>query len=65
MLELKSKIKIIPPKTLRGTVNIIIAGWIKLLKLADITKKAVTKASANKINNSLLVSLSSSDLPFH
>ena len=32
---------------------------------ADITKIAVIKAKANIINSSLLVSLSSSDLPFH
>ena len=62
---MNSKIKTIPPKTLKGTVNIIIAGWIKLLKFAAITKKAVNNASANIINNSLLVSFNSSDLPFH
>jgi len=43
----------------------ITAGWIKLLKFAAMTKKAVNKASPNIINNSLLVSFNSSDLPFH
>ena len=65
ILELKSKIKIIPPNTLNGTVNIITTGWIKLLKFAAITKKAVNNASANIINRSLLVSFNSSDFPFH
>jgi len=35
------------------------------LKFAAITKKAVNKAKENIINNSLLVSFNSSDLPFH
>ena len=65
MLELKSKIKMIPPNTLNGTVNIMMAGCTKLLKFAAITKKAVTSAKANIINNSLLVSLSSYYFPFH
>ncbi len=65
MEQLNNKIKTIPPKTLKGTVSIIMAGWIKLLKFAAITRKAVTNANANIINNSLLVSLNSSDLPFH
>ena len=38
---------------------------MKLLKFAAITKKAVSKARPNIINNSLLVSFNSSDLPFH
>ena len=63
--ELNNRIKTIPPNTLKGTVNMIIVGWIKLLKLAAITKKAVSNAKANIINNSLLVSFNSSDCPFH
>ena len=35
---LNNNIKIIPPKTLSGTVNIITTGCIKLLKVAHITK---------------------------
>ena len=53
-----------PPKTARGTVNIIIKGWTNELKVAAITKYAVINAKAKIRNISLLVSFSSSDLPF-
>ena len=62
--EFKNKIKTKPPKTARGTVNIIMKGWTNELNVADITKYAVNKAKANIIYNSLLVYFSSSDFPF-
>ena len=46
-----------PPKIANGTVKIIINGWMKELKVAAITKYAVSKAKAKIIINSLLVSL--------
>ena len=36
--EFKNSIKINPPNTASGTVNIIINGWINELKVADITR---------------------------
>ena len=48
----------------KGTVKIIINGWMKELNVAAITKYAVNKAKTKIINNSLLVSLISSDFPF-
>ena len=62
---LRNKINTNPPKIANGTVKMIINGWIKELNVAAITKYAVSKAKAKIINNSLLVSLISSDLPFH
>ena len=46
-----------PPKTARVTVNIIIKGWTNELKVAAITKYAVTNAKAKIRNISLIVSL--------
>ena len=54
-----------PPNRARGTVKIIMKGCRNELNVAAITKYAVNKANANIINNSLLVSFNSSDLPFH
>ena len=36
--QFKKRININPPNTARGTVNIIINGWINELKVADITR---------------------------
>ena len=60
----RNKMNTRPPKTARGTVNIIIKGWTNELKVAAITKYAVINAKAKIRNISLLVSFSSSDLPF-
>ena len=61
---LRNRINTNPPKIANGTVKIIMNGWIKELKVAAITKYAVSNAKAKIINNSLLVSLISSDFPF-
>ena len=53
-----------PPNIAKGTVRIIINGCMKELKVAAITKYAVRSASVKIINNSLLVSFTSSDFPF-
>ena len=60
----RNKIKTNPPKIAKGTVRIIINGWMNELNVAAITRYAVNSAKANIIKSSLLVSLISSDLPF-
>ena len=61
---LRNKINISPPNIAKGTVRTIINGCMNELNVAAITKYAVRSASAKIINNSLLVSFISSDLPF-
>ena len=57
----RNRINTNPPNIASGTVRMIIKGWINELNIAAITKYAVSKAKAKIINNSLLVSLISSD----